>query len=51
MIEEEEENSTEHVVVVAVREEFGDAFQGEDPADGLHNNPEISKRLRTFHTV
>lgn len=48
-VEEEDENSAECVVVVAVGEELGDAFEGDDPGDGLHNKPEISKRLRTFH--
>lgn len=50
-VDEEEEQSAEEVVVVAFGEELGDAFEGHDPSDGLDNNPEISKRLRTFHTV
>jgi|SRR3569833_2055419 len=49
--EEEEEKAAEEGVVVAVREELGDAFEGQDPADGLDNKPEISKRLRSFHIV
>jgi hypothetical protein len=50
-VEEEEDEAAEGVVVVAVGEELGDAFEGEDPADRLNNNPEISERLRTFHIV
>jgi len=38
-------------LVVAVGEELGDAFEGDDEADRLDNNPEISERLRTFHIV
>lgn len=52
VVEEEEEDAAEHVVVVAVREELCDAFEGEDPAEGLHDNPQVSKHLRrTFHIV
>lgn len=52
VVEEEEEESAEHVVVVAIREELCDALEGEDPADGLHDNPQVSKHLRrTFHIV
>lgn len=51
MVEEEEEDSAEDVVVMAVGEEFGDSFEGKDPADGLENKPEISKRRLAFHIV
>jgi len=51
VVEEEEDKAAEGVVVVAFGEELGDAFEGEDPADRLDNNPEISERLRTFHMV
>ena len=38
-VDEEEENASEDVVVVAVREELGNAVEGDDPADRLENNP------------
>lgn len=50
-VEEDEEDLAERAVVMAFCEEFGDTFEGKDPADGLYNNPEISKRLRAFHIV
>lgn len=50
-VDKEEKKSAEEVVIVAVGEEVGDAFEGEEPGKGLDNNPEIRQRLRTFHTV
>jgi hypothetical protein len=47
----EEDASAEEVVVVAVREVFGDSVECDDESDGLENKPYISKRLRTFHIV
>jgi len=45
----EDEESSEEGMVVAVREVFGDAVEGDDEPDDLENKPCISKRLRTFH--
>lgn len=50
VVDEEAEEAAEDVVVVDVREELGDALEREQPADGADNKPEISKRLRSFHT-
>ncbi len=50
-VDEEEEDAAEEVVVMAVAEELGHAVKRDEPSDRLDNDPEVSKRLRTFHTV
>lgn len=49
--EEESDEGAKDGLVVALGEELSDAFEGHDPADGLHNKPEIRQRRRTFHIV
>ncbi|TLD17478.1 uncharacterized protein PgNI_00947 [Pyricularia grisea] len=51
VVDEEEDEAAEDSVVVSVGEEVGNAFEGDEPADGADNEPQISKRLRSFHTV
>lgn len=48
---EEEDESSEETVVVAVGKVLGNSFEGNDEAEGLENKPCISKRRRTFHIV
>lgn len=38
-------------VGLALAEELGNTFEGEDPSEGLENSPDVRQRLRTFHTV
>ena len=49
--EEEDEEVAEEGFVVALGEVLGDALEGDDPAEGLDNKPEIRQRRRTFHIV
>lgn len=51
VVEEEEDETADDSVVVSVGEEVGNALEGDEPADGADNEPQISKRLRSFHTV
>ena len=50
-VEEEEDKLPEGCVGVAAGEELGDAFEGEEPAEGSDNKEDIMQRLRTFHIV
>lgn len=47
----ESEGCVEEIGVMAVGEVFSDPLEGDDEAEDLENNPEISKWRRMFHIV
>ena len=49
--EEEGKEGSEGGFVLSLGEELGDAFESDDPSEGLDNDPEIRQRRRTFHIV
>ena len=49
--EEEGDDGAKGGLVLALGEELGDAFEGDDPSESLDNDPEIRQRRRTFHIV
>lgn len=49
--EDGDKDLAEEGAVLGVAEVVDDAFEREDPADELENEPEIRQRLRAFHTV
>ena len=50
-VEDEGKEAAEDDVGVSVANVFGDAFEGDEPANCLDNKPEIRHRLRAFHIV
>jgi hypothetical protein len=49
--EEEDEESPQDGLVVALRDVVGDTLEGHDPAGGLDKKPDVRQRRRTFHIV